>query len=198
LVGRKYIGAGLQHPEALRLGDAGERLDGDGTGVLARAHRFPALRRRADRGEFVIAALKSSLRQHLIQHESEAGGERVERQRLALEVLVALDPRRHDEGELHLGRAHEREQVGRARELHRALPFLIGDHVVEGSASDVEFAVDQVLRLIGGIRRRRHVDGDAVVGQTALLLRHEDRQVRRARKADQFDCIHCFCTSFAS
>src|SRR5215207_3375200 len=47
-------------------------LDGERARMGAGLHRFPALRRRADRHHVIVAALEAAALQHLVEHEASA------------------------------------------------------------------------------------------------------------------------------
>jgi hypothetical protein len=70
-------------------------------------------------------------RQQLAQHERKAGGHRVDRQRLALEVGDLVDRGPADQAEQAVVDRQEREQVGVVGDLGLALTLLVRDRVVD-------------------------------------------------------------------
>src|SRR5439155_18207613 len=87
---------------------------------------------------------------------------------------------------------HERHQIGGHFRRRLALPLLVGDEVVDGSAGNVEATFHQPRHEIDRARRIAQVDLDAVLGEKTLALRDEDRKVDSATKGDDVDRAQCW------
>jgi hypothetical protein len=113
-----------------------------------------------------------------------AVGHRIHRERLALEVGERLDGgRRHHRQEAAVA-AHEGEQVGRLGYRGLALPFLIGDEVVDGGERNVVPAIEEAGHQRRGVRRIAQLQDDAVGFEEALALSCPERQVPAAVEGD--------------
>ena len=142
----------------------------------------------ARHGKRVVAAvLEPRLLHQLQQHEGVARGARVDRERLAAEVLDVGDFRHGDQVQEPVVAAHDGDQLGFGTGLRLALALVVGDRVVDRGHGDIELALDGVAELKVGARRRRQVHGDAVLLEEALFLRRPDRPIAAARKHDDLE-----------
>ena len=94
----------------------------------------------------------------LANDEREAGRHRVDRNRLALQLLDRRDRRRRDDRDEAAVAAHECEEVGIVGDLRLALPFLVRDDVVDRGERDVGLAVEHRRDEEAGRRRVGELD----------------------------------------
>ena len=113
------------------------------------------------------------MRQHFHQHEGIAARERVHGERLAAQLLSAADGRPD-----HEAHASAVVQAEKGEELAR-----IRQDVVHRGQRDVDAARAQRGDLRRRVRRRCKLDVETASGEETLLLRDEDRRVRRAGEA---------------
>jgi hypothetical protein len=118
-----------------------------------------------------VGVRDAAARDQLPQHEGEAGGHGVDRERLALEVGPRLDSRCRDDGQESTVAAHHHDELRLARELRFTLPFLVSDEIVDRRHRDVVAAIIEAFDERGGVRRVRELNRDAVRFEESLAVR---------------------------
>src|SRR3989475_5982169 len=173
--------------EAGGLGEDLERRDQQRAGVLLLLQRLEALQHASRAHQRVVALPEPAPLQHLAKDEGVAGGERIHRQRLAPELAIARDLGLDDEAQEPVVTPHEGEEIRRARHGRLALPFLVGDDVVDGRHADVELSLDQVGELEHRRGRGRELHLEPVACEEPSLLGRPDRPVEPSREHDHLE-----------
>src|SRR3989442_14901114 len=187
LVGTDDVDGVPQPSQAARFGQELEGREQERPRVAFFLESVPPLADTAGSDERVLAPLEATQLQHLAEHEGEARGHGVDRERLAAQIGVGQDLRVHDQSEKPVIASYEGEQVGGGPDRPLAVALLIGDDVVDGGDGDVEIAGDEARELDDRVRRRRERDLQTFAGEEAPRLRRPERPVEAAREDDHLE-----------